>query len=348
MAKRVKGTAAKGTIAIYASPKCCTSNQLLLYKSYFNVAWFVRAYAPILKGYRVLATDETIAAINCAFKCGLQAYEKDWKVPHHLDLPLESVGGGFDAQVALAAKVADNQLERVLIFQDPDDVLEHLPEMHAMIRNCTLANVGLHINAGATFWAEARWQEAQPLKGSSGQALSDYGTWRQPSKVKSLLHEKINPPEQTIAFIAHDGEKEKMSAFACKYHDILQSQRLKLTGTSGTCKHILDMHARLGTLPLTLKGPGSTPHTSHGPTGGDVIIADQIIQKWPHAGAYSVRTEGLSHTVFFFIDHKHAQPHEADIHVLLRTCLHPARGVHLILNEKTAHEWGDTIRKKLL
>ncbi len=57
-----------------------------------------------------------------------------------------------------------------------------------------------------------------------------------------------------------------------------------------------------------------------------------------------VRDKALTHTVIFFIDYQHAQPHEADIHVLLRTCLNPHRGVHLILNERTAIDWGETIR----
>ena len=55
--------------------------------------------------------------------------------------------------------------------------------------------------------------------------------------------------------------------------------------------------------------------------------------------------KGLSHTVVFFIDHKHAQPHQADIHVLLRTCLHPSHGVHLLLNERTAQEWAQSLRE---
>jgi hypothetical protein len=94
-----------------------------------------------------------------------------------------------------------------------------------------------------------------------------------------------------------------------------------------------------------------------------VLIADDIRKAWPVAELeleeeekarvgektrvefkHMVRKRDLSHTVFFFIDYQHARPHEADIHVLLRTCLNPHRGIHLILNERTAIEWGETIR----
>ena len=52
-------------IALYASPECCKSHNLNLYKSYFNVAWFVHAYAPLLASCeQVFVTDETLEAVT--------------------------------------------------------------------------------------------------------------------------------------------------------------------------------------------------------------------------------------------------------------------------------------------
>ena len=68
----------------------------------------------------------------------------------------------------------------------------------------------------------------------------------------------------------------------------------------------------------------------------------------PHAykAKKVVRNHPLTHTVIFFIDHNSAPPHQADIHVLLRTCLHPAHGVNTILNLRSAKEWADTLEPK--
>ncbi|UCH93333.1 MAG: hypothetical protein JSV88_24070, partial [Candidatus Aminicenantes bacterium] len=332
--------------------------QLRLYKSYFNVAWFVRAYSQVLSKYsKVITTNETLDAVYEADKDKEEKYRKHWKVPD-MDVELSSIGRGFDAQVELAAEVAQKRVERLLLFQDPLDVLEHLPEMHALIRNCTLAGVGLHINAGATFWAEAQWKKMSLP--SSG-----FGRWRNYEKTADL-HKLLNPPKQTIAFISHDAEKPNMSRFIYHYREQFRSADLRLIGTSGTCQHARQyLEERVPPYEDVpdLRPAAETSGAGHGPTGGDVVIADEIIKRWPvdikqmekdnkDKPAYEykppVREKGVSHVVVFFIDHTHAQPHQADIHVLLRTCLHPSHGVHLILNERTAIDWGETLRCGLL
>ncbi len=332
-------------IAIYASPKCCSLPQLKMYKGYFNVAWFVRAYSAILSNYRVITTGETLEAIAKADPSETAEFMQNWLVPTSHAVEFESLGRGFDAQVALASKVAKRQVERVLMFQDPDDVLEHLPEAHALIRNCGLANVGLHINAGATFWAETEWQHKKATM--SKRVLVGFGPWRDPFHVKSL-HRKLSPPEQVVTFIAHDGNKNNpdedpkglMERLVHDYHGVFAANRFaeRRYGTLGTCNRI-KAYLSEKSKELVIEPLG------HGPAGGDVIIADEIIKKWPVDGRRYVRRDGLTHAVVFFINYRYAQPHEADIHVLLRTCLHPARGVHLILNNRTARDWCDALSR---
>lgn len=354
----------KPTIAIFASPKCVEEPKL--YKAYFNVAWFVREYDDLLRNYRILTTPETKIAVEKALDDMDLGYNEDgyWDVPHDPNLNGAETGReGFDGQVRLAGEVASGKVERVLMFMDPLDTKEYLPETYAFIRNCALANVGLHINLGATYWAESARRE-----------LTTSG-WAQQGKNDVRLQELLNPKEQTIYFIAHDGEKEKMSHFVFHYRKVFAERARagwNLSGTSGTLGHI-NKYFAVRTTPFwetpssKAAGAGST---GHGPTGGDVIIAYEICERWPvtekqieldpqmHSGRMkhalsktevtnerNVRKEGMSHTVLFFIDYYHAQPHEADIHLLLRTCLNPHRGVHLILNERTAIEWGETIRE---
>lgn len=382
----------KPRIALYASPECCRNPNLRLYKGYFNIAWFVRAYAALLfRHYDVITTDETIQAIlgregmrvednvldeDLERIWGLKEdYIDYWRVPPALEEgnQLKSLGAGFDAQVELAAKVAKGEVERLLMFQDPDDVQTHLPEAYALIRNCTLANVGLNINAGATFWAETQWEEKKELKDIN---LEGFGIWRRNEGATKNFRELLNPNKQRISFIAHDNEKDKMSRLIYHYRKQLNKPKtLKLTGTYGTCQKANEYLAdRLSEWERPkLQAAGATESAGHGPTGGDVVIASEIVRRWrcrtakkkifnarvPHDPEKDkqdymkkmhmtkplVRKQGLSHTVVFFIDHKHAQPHEADIHVLLRTCLHPSHGVHILLNERTAREWGENLRQ---
>lgn len=387
MADDEKSKDEQKTIAIFASPKCVEEPRL--YKAYFNVAWFVRAYKDVLEGYKILTTRETMIAVNEALGKLEPEHNKYnyWNVPEEFALEGASVGReGFDGQVRLAGEVASGKVERVLMFMDPLDTKEYLPETYAFIRNCALADVGLHINLGATYWAESARQDRTNV-------LNGFGPWRTNQEQKTneegemgpRFHDLLDPKSQTVYFIAHDGEKEKLSNFAYHYRTVLANRARTawtLSGTSGTSSHITETLAERNTpyweTPrFKAAGAGTT---GHGPTGGDVIIAYDICERWPvteqrqerriketcieedprwpsapgakHTivetkvnGERDVRDEGLSHTVLFFINYSRPQPHEADIHLLLRTCLNPHRGVHLILNERTAVEWGETIRE---
>jgi methylglyoxal synthase len=343
----------KPKLVLYASPQCCEGHNLRRYKRYFNVAWFVRAYKEVLAEYDVITTKETWKAVLAANSDVAPHQKEYWQVPEDVIDGVDEIDVGFDAQVKLASIVATKSVDRLLMFQDPDDIREHLPEAHALIRNCTLANVSLNINAGATFWAETEWRK----KHSASQNLSGFGPWRLDPK----FQEQLSPSEQTVAFIAHDSEKPKMSRLIYHYREQLRSAGFRLTGTSGTCQHARQYFADKDTphweVP-NIQAAGAAAAAGHGPTGGDVVIADDIIRKWPntdrsnakaaHDSKPPVRDGRLSHTVIFFIDHLTAQPHQADIHVLLRTCLHPSHGVHLLLNERTAVEWAQTLRDRIL
>ncbi len=342
------GGEAKKKIVIFASPKCVENPKL--YKDYYNVAWFVLAYGDLLKDYQILTTEETKEAVREALVKASEDHPEYREVPEEPNCWKNAESGkrGFDGQVYLAAAVARREVERALMFMDPLDTKEYLPETYAFIRNCALADIGLHINLGATFWAAS---VRRPLAGS-------FEGWAKNAKRDGLswLNDLLNPGRQTVSFIAHDDEKEKLARFAFHYKKNLADRQQggwTLNGTSGTVRSVNAYLAEriapyLETPVFEAVGVGTA---AHGPTGGDMVIADEICRHWPVeemgndvAHQKNVRNEPLSHTVVFFIDYFHAQPHEADIHVLLRTCLNPHRGVHLILNEKTAIEWGEIIR----
>ncbi len=352
----------KKSLVIFASPKC--TEEPMLYKAYFNVAWFVRAYRDLLKGYEILTTEETKEAVEKALEDkGEGEHNPDgyWNVPENPNILAEALTEGergFDGQVWLMGEIVRGNVERVLMFMDPLDTKEYLPETYAFIRNCTLADVGIHINVGATYWAES----VRPRRRVNVEP--GYGYWRRdsPPKGHKSLHTILNSTPQNIHFIAHDSEKIKLARFVYHYRQVLADRAgsgWKFRGTFGTCSHI-EKYLAEHVAPYAEKlgfQPAGTETTAHGPTGGDVVIADEVRNSWPVRevegedkktvkvlGDRRVRDNSITQTVLFFIDYYRARPHETDIHVLLRTCLNPHRGVHLILNERSAFEWADSIR----
>jgi len=358
---------ARPKIAIFASPECTRYPRL--YKPYFNVAWFVRAYRKLLENYTILTTEETKSADERALEsqnATRDPYNSDgyWDVPAKpsiLTTAKTAKRRGFDGPIWLMDQIVRGEVERVLMFMDPFDTKEYLPETYAFIRNCTLAEVGLHINAGATYWAESVKKKRNREQDTSNMTAG-FGGWRTGEQRNEApdLNSLLNPNEQMVHFIAHDSEKEKLARFVYYYRGTLANRACmgwKFSGTSGTCRHI-EKYLAEHIVPYWDRPPfkpAGAGKTGHGPSGGDVVIAAEVSEQWPVAeektngelkvtASNEVRKKSISHTVLFFIDYLHARPHESDVHVLLRTCLNPYRGVQLILNERSAIEWGETIR----
>lgn len=98
---------------------------------------------------------------------------------------------------------------------------------------------------------------------------------------------------KTVALIAHDGKKQAMLQFVRDHREVLERYELIATHTTGKL-----LRDELGlTIQFMLSGP----------IGGDAQIAAQV-------------AEGKIEAVFFFIDPLTAQPHDPDIHTLLRIC----------------------------
>lgn len=98
---------------------------------------------------------------------------------------------------------------------------------------------------------------------------------------------------KTIALIAHDGKKDEMIKFAARYKEKLMGFDLMATGTTGGL-----IHDKVG---LEVRRMLS------GPIGGDVQIANEVVQ-------------GKVAAVIFFVDYLEKHPHDPDIQTLLRLC----------------------------
>ncbi len=109
---------------------------------------------------------------------------------------------------------------------------------------------------------------------------------------------KVMKKQLTIALVAHDNRKADMVDWAVFNADMLSKHKLVCTGTTG------------GLIEKALKDKGvevDITCMNSGPLGGDAEIAALVVRKQVNLAV-------------FFVDDLNAQPHEADIQMLLRQC----------------------------
>jgi methylglyoxal synthase len=102
----------------------------------------------------------------------------------------------------------------------------------------------------------------------------------------------------TIALVAHDRRKADMVEWAVFNADMLSKHKLICTGTTGSL------------IQKAMKDKGvdvDITCMNSGPLGGDAEIAALVVRKQINLAV-------------FLIDDLNAQPHEADIQMLLRQC----------------------------
>lgn len=112
---------------------------------------------------------------------------------------------------------------------------------------------------------------------------------------------------KTIALVAHNEKKSIMLAWVKRHIDELKQHKLiGTTNTSELLKSVLDLNVEA---------------FGHGPNGGDILLAAQVLQ-------------GKVDEVIFLIDAENPHGHEHDIQTLIRTCV--INNVPMALNIATA------------
>ena len=102
----------------------------------------------------------------------------------------------------------------------------------------------------------------------------------------------------TIALVAHDRRKSDMVEWAVHNAEMLAKHKIICTGTTGGL--IQEAFERVGV-------EADITRMNSGPMGGDAEIAALVVRKQINLAV-------------FLIDDLNAQPHEADIQMLLRQC----------------------------
>ena len=295
---------------------------------WWHLRRYVAAYASVIGSHRVFATENTAEIVQA---CYAEAAHSRPSLPK---LKLQSLGPTTRGVVKLAAMVARKEVRRVLWFQDPGDLLVARVENYALLRNCNLAGAQLLMNAAAHLWA--LYEMSFPRERES------IGTATIPYHTDPYDEGEV---QESVFLIAHDAEKPRMSRFAFQFSDVL-ARFPRLMATAGTLVHIAKSRSDYGNAAesLRIEPVGATPSMAHGPSGGDVIVADEIYD-WYGRGGRAHHGQYVLHHVLFFADHRQSHPHEADIRVLLETCANPLHRVNLILNSRMAEEWAQRYRR---
>lgn len=219
----------------------------------------------------------------------------------------------FQTIIFLSSEIAQNRIETVLVFQHPKDLKIESVHTYALLRNCDLAGACLFFNKSVELWLR------RSMTNGESPAL-------------------INEPKEPLVLISHDNEKPRIMRFFFLYKEALK-KNFEIIATSGTrekiIKHLKELDSPKNRLAINFAG--KSKKYSHGPSGGDVIIANEIFKTFQRSK--KSYTEAPIYHVIFFIDHKNLQPHQADIQVLLKTCLDPINKVNLITNSRTAEKW---------
>ncbi len=307
------------TIAIIASEECKHGLPEGRRKSWFHVREFLNLHYEMLQRFAIISTDGTAEILDETTRIRQGSHRLSF-VP----LKVKRIGPTARGVSRLAAMVAEGEVGRVLFFQDPRDLEMDKPENYALLRNCDLHGRMLCINESAQLWAEYEEAKGKPLAQRAPRITG----------------------KETVALIAHDGEKERMALFVQRHRQLL-GRFPRIVATSGTKvfveRFLEKIHDECDRNDFMIQPLGKKPRGAkrgHGPAGGDVIIADEIYRTFEGlSDKRKRRLLGPLHHILFFMDHKHSQPHEPDIRVLLRTCVNPELRVNLILNSQMANEW---------
>ena len=287
-------------------------------KAWFHVRKFIRQHHKTLNEYEITATDGTADIID-------ETSRELEGEPGFEPLTVNRLGSRFRGVVRLAAQVAEGQVDRVLFFEDPEDVQIEHPENYALLRNCNLNGKALLINEAAHLWA-ANKEGSGPMK---------------PRFVNSV-HNGMDQIPETVVFIAHDREKDRMARLALRYHIVLHWFP-RLLATCGT-KTYLDKFLK-ATLPsqerLDITPAGRNRKDLRGARGGDVIVADEIFHIFEGNPGLLNDNEGPLYHVLFFMDDKEFRSPTLDTRILMRAFTNPELRVNLVFNSRMAEEWLD-------
>lgn len=272
--------------------------------------------------------------------------------------------GSRGGVVQLAARVAKAEIAAVLFLTDPRDLWADVSENRALKRVCIEKEVH-HITtrAGADDWAAHGAHNVLNEPAASRSNLWPPKNWKEGIvNFEHGLYKELGPTETTLALISHDEMKSKMVSFVNAHVDQLSVfHRILATGTTGWLLKLIHTTIRnqgqvqeqaqqevpQGRFSKLLSQVVNLPDSqrneefadkiiplSSGPKGGDVLIANEILNH-------------QCHKVVFFYDPDTAHPHETDIRLLERTAQLENVYAFCISDPHSAEHWVRDLRRRV-
>ena len=310
---------------------------------------FVRDHVDVLEKFDFYSTGGTAQSIS---NTGL--YDEP-----RIHFLLSGSRGGV---VQLAAQVARGECVAVIFLSDPRDLWADAAENRALKRVCIEQKVRLVTSQrGAEEWALYEADDAS-REAPSNRTEWKPGNWRPGiSNADQLTPIDLNINQTTLALISHDAMKAEMASFVEEnIEKLAEFDRILATGTTGWFLRLRHAEAndqrdfeeeakqRIGPerLGMILKDIGELGHASpspeftdrlmplaSGPKGGDVLIANEII-------------EHKCHIIIFFYDSATAHPHEPDIRLLERSAQIPWIFASCVSDPVSANKWAKGLEKR--
>jgi methylglyoxal synthase len=255
----------------------------------------------------------------------------------------ESVGPGYQgALVRIASGVvpgAPSEIDIVIYLIDPRDPSSNFPETNALKRECVVhKKTFLATSRSARLWAVLRWM------------LDSRDSLERFTVAIENIHEDLRDilclplKRHTVALIAHDDKKKEILEFVRDNFDFLLAFGDRVgTGTTGSLLNGLrperltdekweevrplcdELLAKIAAAKPTLGGRSFVKPLKSGPDGGDVQIAEMVLNRRCRA-------------IIFFEDPSIARQHEQDIQLLERTGRTRGKDVVCIHDPRTARE----------
>lgn len=271
-------------------------------KTFFDFVTFVRRYWEILSTYCLLVSKHTkTILLRVAGEITTPTGEK-------VHFNMKDLG---DSEVTLRdiANREQGEIERILLFLDPEDLLRQLEKVP--LRDISARNHKIHPNFGAAVWAEQQWR----IKKFFVQPYSEI----RPAGRLALVEEN----SQVLMFgliIAH---------FAA-------IQSFPQTEVTTVVRGMLERVKRKSLMRETL----NLAQPNHDPRGELAGIATSIGADCYNAGGLRMDpTQGARFHVIAFADYPVKQAPGPDMQKFFEVCTDPRLRVNLLLNKPTADEW---------
>lgn len=233
---------------------------------------------------------------------------KDWK---KCCGGLERLGPAFTGMINVIYRLVEGEIQAVIHLKDWQDISAK-PDSEVLSREANVHNVPIATNYDTAEAFTQSWQVQV-----TGNAASLFNKRKNIITLKIDTRSKRKP--KALALVAHDKMKLDICKFAVKYADVIANDYKCIIATGTTGKWIKRfLEAKYGA-----QSPLKVHQCYSGPEGGDLQIANAIIEGW-------------CDKIIFFQDPSSSHPHDSDIRLFEQAVVAEGVNVKMATNYDSA------------